>query len=590
MIRNRAFPTDRAEDREARRHFPTVLKLIKPYWRTREGLLSALMLACVLGAGWSHTYLAIWLNRWTGTFYDAVGSSRFQALPNLLLQFLLMSMAAAALTMSTVVLQSIVEIRWRRWLTTWLADQWLARHTYYRIERDRSLENIDQRIAEDAKQFVKDTLLLSMGVLQVPVSIVSFSVVLWSIGHSLDLDIGGHTYRIHGYLVYAVFLYQGLFFWATHLLGRRLITLNAKQNRVEGDFRVLMVRVREFAEQIAFFDGSGAENVRLNGAFRHVVSNLYALLWVNTRVALFTNIVGQVSSVVPTLLVLPQLMTGGLTLGGLMRSNSAFSSVSGSLAFFPQAYLGFTAWRAEANRLREFLHVNSLDPQGGIVVSAGNEGAVAARGLVLRDAGGAELARVPDFSLAPGARCLIRGRSGSGKSTLLRALAGLWPYGEGAITRGAERAVFVPQRSYIPAGTLKAAIAYPRDESTYTDSRCAEVLHACGLGAHAASMLDADRWSDRLSGGEQQRVAFARVLLACPSTIFLDECTSALDPESERHLYQLLIDRLPHATVVSVAHRKELQAFHPQTIDFSPEPAFAAPASPADPAPSACPA
>lgn len=311
MIRNRAFPTDRAEDRDARRHFPTVWKLIKPYWSTREGMLSALMLACVLGVGWSHTYIAVWLNRWTGTFYDAVGSGRFQALPNLLLQFLLVSMAAAALTMSTVVLQSIVEIRWRRWLTTWLADQWLARHTYYRIERDRALENIDQRIAEDAKQFVKDTLLLSMGVLQVPVSIVSFSVILWSIGHSLDLDIGGHTYQIHGYLVYAVFLYQGLFFWATHLLGRRLITLNAKQNRVEGDFRVLMVRVREFAEQIAFFDGSGAEGTRLNGAFRQVVSNLYALLWVNTRVALFTNIVGQVSSVVPTLLVLPQLMTGG---------------------------------------------------------------------------------------------------------------------------------------------------------------------------------------------------------------------------------------------------------------------------------------
>ncbi|WP_186050878.1 ABC transporter ATP-binding protein/permease [Burkholderia gladioli] len=590
MIRNRAFPTDRAEDRDARRHFPTVWKLIKPYWSTREGMLSALMLAYVLGAGWSHTYIAVWLNRWTGTFYDAVGSGRFQALPNLLLQFLLVSMAAAALTMSTVVLQSIVEIRWRRWLTTWLADQWLARHTYYRIERDRALENIDQRIAEDAKQFVKDTLQLSMNALQVPVSIVSFSVILWSIGHSLDLDIGGHTYQIHGYLVYAVFLYQGLFFWATHLLGRRLITLNAKQNRVEGDFRVLMVRVREFAEQIAFFDGSGAEGKRLNGAFRLVVSNLYALLWVNTRVALFTNIVGQVSSVVPTLLVLPQLMTGGLTLGGLMRSNAAFSSVSGSLAFFPQAYLGFTAWRAEANRLREFLHVNALEAQGGIVVSAGKAGTVAARALVLRDAGGTELARVPDFSLPPGSRCLIRGRSGSGKSTLLRALAGLWPYGEGAITRAAEGAVFVPQRSYIPAGTLKAAIAYPHDESMYTDSRCEEVLHACGLGVHAASMLDADRWSDRLSGGEQQRVAFARVLLACPSTIFLDECTSALDPESERNLYQLLIDRLPHATVVSVAHRKELLAFHQKTIDFSLEPASALAQGLAGPAPSAFPA
>ncbi|WP_256971822.1 ABC transporter ATP-binding protein/permease [Paraburkholderia caledonica] len=351
-----------------------------------------------------------------------------------------------------------------------------------------------------------------------------------------------------------------------------MITLNAKQNRVEGDFRVLMVRIREFAEQIAFFNGNRAESTRLSGAFGQVVSNLYALLWVNTRVALFTNIVGQVTSVVPTLLVLPQLMSGGLTLGGLMRSNAAFNSVSSSLAFFPQAYLGFTAWRAEANRLREFLYVNALEPQGDVVLAAGENGEVAARGLVLRDATGVEIARVPDFSLAPGSRCLVRGRSGSGKSTLLRALAGLWPYGEGMITRCAEGGVFVPQRSYIPNGTLKAAIAYPNEESMYTDSQCAEVLRACGLGAHVGSMLDADRWNDRLSGGEQQRVAFARVLLACPSTIFLDECTSALDPESERALYQLLIDRLPHATVLSVAHRKELLTFHQQTIDFSSEP------------------
>ncbi|MGS1022720.1 ABC transporter ATP-binding protein/permease [Burkholderia glumae] len=590
MTMNRAFPADRAEDREARRHFPTVWKLIRPYWVTREGVLSALMLACVIGAGWGHTYIGLWLNHWTGTFYDAVGGRRFQVLPVLLLQFLLVSMAAAALTVSTVVLQSIVEIRWRRWLTTWLAEQWLARHTYYRIERDRALENIDQRIAEDAKLFVKDTLLLSMGVLQVPVSIVSFSVVLWSIGHSLDLHVGGHQYSIHGYLVYAVFIYQGLFFLATHLLGRRLITLNAKQNRVEGDFRVLMVRVREFAEQIAFFDGNGAESTRLNGAFRQVVSNLYALLWVNTRVSLFTNLVGQVGSVVPTLLVLPQLMTGGMTLGGLMRSNAAFGSVSSSLAFFPQAYLGFTAWRAEANRLREFLYVYSHEPQAGVALSAAEEGAVAATGLVLRDASGVEITRVPDFSLAPGSRCLVRGPSGSGKSTLLRALAGLWPYGEGAVARCAERAVFVPQRSYIPAGTLKAAIAYPREASVYSDSECAEVLRACGLGAYAGSLLDADRWSDRFSGGEQQRVAFARVLLARPSTIFLDECTSALDPQSEHHLYQLLIDRLPHATVLSVAHRKELLAFHQQTIDFSPKPQAAAWGGPAGPAPSAYPA
>ncbi|WP_039205482.1 ATP-binding cassette domain-containing protein, partial [Burkholderia glumae] len=226
----------------------------------------------------------------------------------------------------------------------------------------------------------------------------------------------------------------------------------------------------------------------------------------------------------------------------------------------------------------------------GVALSAAQEGAVAATGLVLRDASGEEITRVPDFSLAPGSRCLVRGPSGSGKSTLLRALAGLWPYGEGAVARCAERAVFVPQRSYIPAGTLKAAIAYPREASAYTDSECAEVLRACGLGAYAGSLLDADRWSDRFSGGEQQRVAFARVLLARPSTIFLDECTSALDPQSEHHLYQLLIDRLPHATVLSVAHRKELQAFHQQTIDFSPKPQAAAWGGAAGRAPSAYPA
>ncbi|WP_206952488.1 ABC transporter ATP-binding protein/permease [Trinickia acidisoli] len=570
MSVNHAFPMDRAEDQEARRRFPSVWKLVVPYWKTRDGLLSLLMLAYVLAAGWGHTYVAVWLNRWTGTFYDAIGAGKFQLLPHLLFVFLMVAMIASAFTMSTVILQSIVEIRWRRWLTTWLVDEWMARHTYYRIERDRSLENVDQRIAEDARQFVKDTLLLVMGGLQVPVSIVSFSVILWNIGGPLKFSLGGASHTVRGYLVMAAFLYQGVIFAGTHYLGRRLITLNAKQNRVEGDFRVLMVRVREFAEQIAFFKGQSAEGNRLGEAFRHVVSNLYSLLWVNTRVGLFTNIVGQVSPVIPTLLVLPQLLSGGLSLGGLMRSNGAFGSVTSALSFFPQAYLGFASWRAEANRLREFLYVNDIEQRAGIVTNLEMKGLVAASSLVLRDADSATIAFVPDFMLTPGARCIVRGRSGSGKSTLLRALAGLWPYGEGTVNRSADGGMFVPQRSYIPPGTLKGAIAYPCEESAYSDSQCADVLRACGLGAYVASMHETDRWSSRLSGGEQQRVAFARVLLANPSTVFLDECTSALDTESERELYQLLIERLPRATVVSVAHRKELSAFHSSTLDFPP--------------------
>ncbi|WP_175709979.1 ABC transporter ATP-binding protein/permease [Burkholderia ambifaria] len=568
MTVNGAFPIDRAEDAQARRRFPPVWRLLLPYWRTREGVSSLMLLLVVIGSSWAVTYVMLWNNNWTGTFYDAIGASRFKVLPELLVRFLLVAMAGAVVQITGVVLQEIVQIRWRRWLTTWLAEKWLARNNYYRIERDRELENVDQRIAEDVKLFVNDTLLLGLGFLSVPVSVVSFSVVLWRMGGPLQMHVGGSSYVLHGYLVFAAFAYTGVIFAATHYLGRRLITLTARQHRLEGDFRVLMVGVREFAEQIAFFQGRTSEQRRLQASFRFVVSNLYATLWVNTRLSFFTNIVGQVSSVIPTLLVLPQLMSGGLTLGGLMKSNGAFHSVTGSLAFFWQAYPGFTSWRAEANRLREFLHVSEHEPRQEIVLREGRTGEVAASGLVLRDASGDTLSRVPDFVLEAGQRCLVRGRSGCGKSTLLRALAGLWPYGEGTIARPADGTFFLPQRSYIPPGSLKAAVAYPRDASAYPDSECEALLHACGLSAYARLLHVEDRWSTRLSGGEQQRVAFARVLLAQPSTVFLDECTSALDSQSEKELYGLLIERLPQATVVSVAHRKELLAFHDTTLDF----------------------
>lgn len=568
MSANRAFPKDRAEDAHARRRFPAVWALLMPYWRTRDGMISLLMLAVVIASSWTHTYVMLWSNNWTGTFYDAIGGSHFQLLPPLLGQFLVVAMISAVIQISGVVLHEIVQIRWRRWLTTWLVERWLERHCYYRIERDRALENVDQRIAEDAKLFVNDTLSLVMGFLSVPVSVVSFSIVLWRLGGALHFTFNGSAYMMQGYLVFAAFAYTAVIFTATHYLGRRLITLTAKQHRVEGDFRVMMVRVREFAEQIAFFDGRQPERHRLGNAFRFVVANLYETLWVNTRLMMFTNVVGQVSSVIPTLLVLPQLMSGSLTLGGLMKSNGAFSSVTGSLAFFPQVYPTFTSWRAEANRLREYLYVDELQIESGITVRANERGEISVRGLRLQDAQGKPLARVPDFTIEAGQRWIVRGPSGCGKSTLLRVLAGLWPYGEGSVTRPAWPAFFVPQRSYLPPGSLKAAMTYPNDPSGYLDSECEAVLRDCGLEPYAQSLHEEDRWGSRLSGGEQQRVAFARVLLARPSTIVLDECTSALDTNSERALYRLLLERMPYATIISVAHRKELLEFHDHVLNF----------------------
>ncbi|WP_395062475.1 ABC transporter ATP-binding protein/permease [Paraburkholderia silvatlantica] len=568
MSANRAFPTDRAEDREARRSFPSVWLLILPYWKTKEGLQSLAMMACVLVGGWAGTYVSLWLNRWTGTFYDAIGAQKFVLLPALLTSFIVMAVLNAAQIMLTVALQSVVEYRWRKWLTNWMAEKWLARRLYYRIERDGTLENIDQRVADDARLFVHDTLLLIMGILDVPVRIVTFAIVLWNIGGGMKVTLGGSTYTVAGYLVFAAVLYQATIFLFTHLLGRRAITLNAKQNRLEGDFRVMMVRVREFAEQIAFLRGEKTERGNLSNSLNKVISNLFSTLWVTTRVGFFSSTVGQLGPIVPTLLVLPRLMAGDLTLGGLMRSNSAFGSLTVALAFFPQVYLSFASWRAESNRLREFLAVEGVTENVGFVVKRDEKPAVSGCGLLLTNADGLELAQVPDFTVPVGARCIIRGRSGSGKSTLLRALAGLWPHGQGTITTPSSGMFFVPQRSYMPAGTLKAVVTYPRDESAFHDEECAEVLRACGLSAYVGSLNVVDRWGGRFSGGEQQRIAFARVLLAKPTVLFLDECTSALDSQSERELYSLLLSSLPDTTILSVAHRKELAELHEMAIDF----------------------
>lgn len=569
MSLNRAFPVDRAEDTEARRSFPSIWELILPYWKTKESIWSLAMLMYVLVGGWAGTYVALWLNRWTGTFYDAIGAHKFVLLPALLMSFLVVAVLNAAHLMLAVTLQSVVEFRWRRWLTNWIIERWLERRLYYRIERDGTLENIDQRVAEDAGLLVRNTLSLVIGILHVPVSIGTFAAVLWNIGGGVRVTLGGSTYTVFGYLVFAAFLYQATIFIFTHLLGRHAITLNARQNRLEGDFRVMMVRVREFAEQIAFLRGESAERQNLSDSINKVISNLFSTLWVTTRVSFLTNTVGQLSYIFPTLLVLPRLIAGDLTLGGLMRSNSAFNSLSGSLSFFPQVYLGFASWRAEANRLCEFMAVEASVEQVGFIVERAEGCAVSARNLVLLDAGGAKLARVPNFTVPPGARCIIRGRSGCGKSTLLRALAGLWPYGQGNITTPLSGMFFVPQRSYIPSGTLKAVITYPRDEHAFADEKCAEVLRVCGLSAYVDSLNIVDRWSGRFSGGEQQRVAFARVLLVKPQVLFLDECTSALDSKSESELYSILFSHLSATTILSVAHRKELADLHSMAVDFN---------------------
>ena len=549
---------------------PSFWSLILPYWTSEEKWLSGLIVITIISCGYINIYFEVWRNSWTGHFYDAIGAAKFIQLSPLMVQFLGIVTVSSCLAIFASVLQSGLIIRWRTWMTRRFAAGWMANRSYYRIERDQELDNADQRIAEDIKLFVDNTVSLFFNVLQVPVSAVTFSIVLWRLTGALRFHWHGALIVIPGYMVLTTYLFSGGTLLITHLIGRRLIHLNVLQQKREADFRVLMVQIRESAEQIAFYRGESTEVGRLGQAFEAVRQNTWGIIRVQCKTQFATNIYGQIGYILPTLLVLPQLLAGQLNLGGLMRVSAAFGSVNSTLSFFPQVYQQFALWRANTQRLRQLLAAETETEAPGITAIFSADGAVAADGLILRSAADMPLAIIPPFHLMPGDRCLIRGRSGAGKSTLLRALAGLWPYGNGTVSMPhTSRTMFVPQKSYAPDGSLKQALAYPAGPDAYDDRNCLDALTRCGLNRYCDALHLEDRWRQRLSGGEQQRLAFARILLQRPAYLFLDEATSALDAPAEAMLYQTIVEQLPGLTLVSVAHREAVAKFHNRELDLS---------------------
>ncbi len=556
-----------------RAHFRTsTWWLFKSYWTSSDALVSALLAVFVIGTGFVGVYFSLRINQWTGKFYDAIGAGRFSTIPSLLMLFLLIIMVAATVTISAAVASDVLKLRWRTWLTNTLIDKWTRSGAYFRIERDKLLDNADQRISEDVKLFVDYTVTIISNLTHIPVSAVTFSIVLWELSGSYVLKLSNFVITIPGYMLIAVYLYSVITLLLTHLLGRSLIPINIRQQKVEADFRTLMVQIREGAEQIAFYDGAAVEASRLRATFSSIRANTWRIIRVSSQVMFGVQVPGQIGSILPVLLVLPQLMAGTMTLGALMRVRAAFGSVEGTLSYFPQAYQSFATWRAVVRRLLALL--DAMEAQASAfelnVVERTEHTSIEVGALTLTDPQGKELSYIPPFVVKPGARCLIRGRSGAGKSTLLRALAGIWPFGIGTIAVPARTSMmFVPQKSYVPVGTLRQALAYPRDKNEVDDAMAQDILTMVGLEQFLPLLDQPDRWGLRLSGGEQQRLAFARIIIARPDYIFVDEATSALDLEWEHRMYSLLIERLPGSTLISVAHRKEVAVFHDQFVDLT---------------------
>jgi putative ATP-binding cassette transporter len=463
-------------------------------------------------------------------------------------------------------------------------QRWLSNQAFYRFELSRyapgattgatsaTPDNPDQRIQEDIGQFTSYTLSLSMGLLNSVVTLGSFVGILWTLSGGFSFHFQGSEYVISGFMVWMALLYSAAGSVLTHYIGRPQIALNFQQQKVEADFRHRMVRVREYSESIALDRGETVEHAQLELRFGRVLTNYLALIGAQKRLIWFTSFFGQAAVVFPFLVAAPRFFSGAIQLGELMQISSAFGQVQGALSWFVDSYSSLASWRATTDRLTGFEAAFQALAPVAEAATAPADIAVRASDLTVALPTGAVLLAHTQLQVAAGDTVLLSGPSGSGKSTLFRTLAGIWPFASGAVERGADT-LFLPQRPYFPDGPLRDALAYPEAATSYPDAELQQALVDAMLPQLAGQLDRADAWSQKLSGGEQQRLAFARVLLKKPKWVFADEATSALDEAAEATLYQRLRSLVAQRQggLVSIAHRPGVAAFHQRRWVLEPQ-------------------
>lgn len=461
-------------------------------------------------------------------------------------------------------IQQAFTLKWRIWLNDNLVDRWLEKQAYYRTQHlAQPADNPDQRIQQDITSFVASSLSLSMGVVDAIVSTIEFTVILWGLSAALPI-LGVTIPRGMVFLVYAYVLIATVFAFK---IGRPLIRLNFLNEQLSANYRYGLMRLREYGESVAFFRGERVERGILEQRFLAIIGNAWAIIYRSLKFLGFNFIISQTAAVFPFIIQASRFFSKQITLGDMVQTAQSFGQLQGNLSFFRQAYDDFATYRAVLNRLTGFVDaIEQADALPTPTLTA-NGKQVILDGFSVSRPDAVPLVSNLTLDITPNKPLLVRGRSGVGKTTLLRAVAGLWPYAQGGVTRpDGGRALFLSQRPYLPLGTLRTALYYPAPADTSNAAAAEEVLRACHL-EHLIPRLDEDAdWSRILSLGEQQRLSFGRALLAKPDAVFLDEATSAMDEELEGAMYKLLRERLPETVVVSVGHRSTLKAFHGQEL------------------------
>lgn len=555
----------------------TVWRLIKTYWQSEQRFSAYLLYSILVVLTISVVGVELILNYWYNYFYNALQAYNEHAAIHLLIIFFIIAFSYIALVVGRYYIWQVFGLNWRRWLTTKFINRWLKGRGYYYLENfDVATDNPDQRIQDDVGALISNSIDLSISLIGNILTVIGFSYVLWHLsGDDLAIPFGSWgTFHIHGYLMWVAVIYAFIGTLLTLKIGYPLVPLNFEQQRREATFRFAAMDLRSHAENVALYQGEQHQKTILGRLFGRVLENTYMIILRQTKLLSFTAGFGQLSVALPLIVVLPIYFKKVILLGGLMQSLRAFSSLQEALSFIVNSYPQIAQWRATGQRLTTFLnHLNEVEEKAyserhlNVTYQPANH--IIAKQLTINTPLETCLLKNIDETFIHGNNYLIKGPSGTGKSTFIRTLAGIWPFASGKLVFPIDKKVmYLPQKPYMPIGTLAEAIMFPDHSEPEKEQHLVDVLRQCHLDMFIPRLRETAPWSEQLSPGEQQRVAFARVLLQKPDWIFLDESTSMLDLDNEKHLYQLLKTHLPNCSIVSVGHRPSIDAFHDHIINM----------------------